>query len=59
MDDKPIKVDQRYVDAIDKIISNLRASDFVSTCGTAAIDALLEYRMDMALDLHKSLADHT
>lgn len=37
--------------AIDLILQNLRSSDFVLRHGSACIDGLSEYRVDMAADI--------
>lgn len=51
-----LSVDQKYLDAVDKVIGGLSGSDFVLQCGEAAIKEMREYRVDMACELQRALA---
>lgn len=54
-DRSEIKVDPRITTAVDRIAESLRASNFVYEHGHKAIDALDEYKEDMALDIQECL----
>lgn len=52
----PSNVEQRFLDAVDDMISGLADSDFVTHCGDLAIKEMREYRLDMAKELQGALA---